>query len=49
MIIGAGQVVKSHQQNCFIFEKLLARDTRDTSNFQITSTKLLYFYENFTS
>ena len=47
VIIGAVQIFKTLQQNCLIFEKISARDNRGISNFQTTSTKLLYFRENF--
>ena len=32
-----------------MFEKISARDNKSSSKFQITSTKQLYFWENFTS
>ena len=47
MIIVAGHILKTPQQNCCIFEKISTRDKRSSSNFQITSTKLLYFSETF--
>ena len=47
MIIGALQISKSYQQNCFILGKILPRNSRDSSKFQITSTKLVYYWEKF--
>ena len=44
VIIGAGQIFKSHQQNCLIFGNISASDNRGRPNFQVTSTKLLYFW-----
>ena len=54
VIIGAGQILKSHQQNCFIsalncFGKTLPRYNRDSANFQVTSSKLPYFCKKFNS
>ena len=47
--IGVFQIFKSLQQNCFIFEKISARDKTASSNFQITSPKPLYLWENFSA
>ena len=49
VIIGAGQIFKSHQQNCFIFGKTLSRDNRGSANCQVTSSKMPYFWEYFSS
>ena len=49
VIIGAGQIFKSRQQNCFIFSKSLPRDNRGTANFQVASSKLPYFCKSFNS
>ena len=49
VMMGAVQIFKSLQQNGFIFEKISAHGNRGSSNFQITSTKLLYCCEHFTS
>ena len=48
VIIGDGQIFKSHQQNLFILGKSLLRDNRGSANFQGTS-KLSYFCNNFSS
>ena len=40
VIIGAGQIFKSHQQNCFIFGKSLPCDNKGCANFQVKSSKL---------
>ena len=37
VIIGAGHIFKSHQQNCIILGKSLPRDNWGSSNFQVTS------------
>ena len=34
VIVGAWQILKSHQQNCFNCAKFLARDNTGSSNFQ---------------
>ena len=34
VIIGEGQVFKSHQENCLISAKILSRDNRASSIFQ---------------
>ena len=47
--IGVFQIFQLLQQNCFIFEKISARDKRASSNFQINSPKLLYLWENFSA
>ena len=49
VIIGAGQIFKSHQQNCFMLGKSLPRDNWGIANCQVTSSKLLYFCKNFSS
>ena len=49
VIIDAVQIFELVQQNCLVFAKISARDNRGSSNFQITSRKLLYFCQNFTS
>ena len=49
VIIGAGQIIRSHQQNCFIFGKRLPSGKRGSANFQVTSSKLSYFCKNFSS
>ena len=36
-IIGAGQILKSHHQNCFIFGKILPRDNWGSANFHVNS------------
>ena len=36
MIIRAGHILKSHQQNCFIFGKRLPSGNRGSANFQVT-------------
>ena len=47
--IGVFQIFQLLQQNCFIFENISARDKRASSNFEITSPKLLYLWENFSA
>ena len=46
-MIEAIQFSKSLQENCVIFAEISARENKGRSNFQITSTKLPYFWENF--
>ena len=43
MIIGAGQIFKSHQQNFLIFAEVSAGDNRGSADFQVTSLNLGYF------
>ena len=45
VIIEAVQISESYQQNSFILGKILPRNSRGSSKFQITLTKLLYFWE----
>ena len=47
--IRAVQIFRLYHQNCLIFEKISARDNRSSSNFEIASTNLPYFCENFRS
>ena len=49
VIKGADQIFKTLQQKCFIFVRISTCDKRGRSNFQNTSTKVLYFCENFNS
>ena len=49
VIIGAVQIFKTPDQNCFIVQQISARDYSRSISFQNTSTKLLYFCENFSS
>ena len=49
VIIRAGQILKLHQQNCFIFGKSLLCDNRGSANFQVASLKLPYFCKNVSS
>ena len=37
VIIGADQILKSHEQNSFIFEQVLPRDNWGSANFQVNS------------
>ena len=41
VILGAVQISKSYQQNCFVFGKVLPRNN-NSSNFLLTSSKLLF-------
>ena len=43
VITGPVQIFKTLYQNRFIFEKISARNNRGSSNFIITSAKLIYF------
>ena len=43
VIIGAGQIIKSHQQNCFILRESLPRDNRGSANCQVTHQNCLIF------
>ena len=49
VIIRAGQILKLHQQNCFILGKSLLCDNRGSANFQVASSKLPYFCKNVSS
>ena len=49
LVIRAGQIFRLYHQNFLIFEKISACDNRDSPNFQIASTNLPYFCENFRS
>ena len=49
LVIRAVQIFRLCHQNCLIFEKISARDNRHSSNFQVASTNLSYFCENFRS
>ena len=44
MIRGAGQIFKYMYRNGFIFVDNLSLDDRDSLNFQVTSSKLPYFF-----
>ena len=47
VIVGVVQNFKSHQQNSFILGKRLPHNNKARSNFQVKSSKRLYFVKNF--
>ena len=50
-VLGAGQIFKSHQQNCplLLFAKILPPHNSDSSNFQVAVLNLGYFCKSFRS